>query len=239
MTSPNPKLVFLTGAGISAESGIQTFRGGDGLWENHRIEDVATPSAWRRDPNLVLRFYNERRKNVIAAQPNLAHQTIVDLESDFDVHVVTQNIDDLHERAGAKKVLHLHGEILKARSTCDQSLVYPLEHWAIKIGDVCEKGSQLRPHIVWFGEAVPAMDEAIEIVASAEIVAVVGTSMTVYPAAGLVDFAPPNCRIFFVDPADLTGRIRSRVDKHFQCGATVGLPALAELLRKSTNENST
>ncbi len=239
MSPRKPKLVFLTGAGISAESGIQTFRGGDGLWENHRIEEVATPSAWQSNPELVLRFYNERRKNVMAAQPNLAHQTIVDLESEFDVHVVTQNIDDLHERAGAQNVLHLHGEIRKARSSSDETLVYPLENWELKMGDVCARGSQLRPHIVWFGEAVPAMEEAIEIVASADIVAVVGTSMTVYPAAGLIDFAPPDCRIYFIDPADLTGRIRSRVDKHFQCGATLGLPALAELLRNSADACST
>src|SRR3954468_171917 len=153
------KLVVLTGAGISAESGLKTFRDSDGLWEGYDIEDVATPRAWKKNPQLVLEFYNYRRRDVAAAQPNAAHTELAELQHDFDVHVITQNIDDLHERAGSKKVLHLHGEIMKARSTVDPELVYPLKTWEIKPGDICEKGSQLRPHIVWFGELVPEMDK--------------------------------------------------------------------------------
>lgn len=172
-----------------------------GLWENYRVEEVATPEAWQRDPALVLRFYNQRRKQLMQAQPNAGHLAIAQLENDFDVEVITQNVDNLHERAGSTKVLHLHGELMKARSTADPFLVYELDHWALDLGDVCEKGSQLRPHIVWFGEAVPEMPRAIKKVEQADILVVVGTSLAVYPAAALVNYAPAGTPIFVVDPA--------------------------------------
>jgi NAD-dependent protein deacetylases, SIR2 family len=184
------RVVVLSGAGISAESGLQTFRGADGLWEGHRVEDVATPEAWAADPGLVLEFYNKRRRAVREAEPNVAHRALVDLERAYDVRIVTQNVDDLHERAGSSQVLHLHGEVLKARSTRNPRLVWHLGERDIKLGDVCELGSQLRPHIVWFGEMVPAMDDAVELVAEADVLLVVGTSLQVYPAAGLVFEAP-------------------------------------------------
>ena len=194
------RLVVLTGAGMSAESGIPTFRGADGLWENHRIEEVATPEAWRRDPHLVLRFYNERRKKLLESGPNEGHHTLKRLEKHFDVQIITQNIDDLHERAGSSKILHLHGELRKARSTVNPELVYPIEGWELRWGDRCEKGSQLRPHIVWFGEAVPLIEPAIDMVHTADIVVVVGTSLQVYPAAGLVHEAPVTSKKVLIDP---------------------------------------
>lgn len=195
-----PHLVVASGAGMSAESGLKTFRDHDGLWENFRIEDVATPEAWRSDRALVLRFYNERRKALLQAQPNAGHKIIAAWEKDFRVSVITQNVDDLHERAGSSNVLHLHGELTKARSTADPDLVYPIAGWELKEGDRCEKGSQLRPHIVWFGEAVPLMPEAEAIVASADILVIVGTSLQVYPAAGLAWCAPASARRFLIDP---------------------------------------
>ena len=179
-------LVVFTGAGVSAESGIQTFRDSDGLWESYDIMDVATPEAWRRQPEVVLEFYNARRSQVIKAQPNLAHKIIAQLEASFNVSVVTQNIDDLHERAGSSSILHLHGEVRKARSSVDYHLLYDIDGEEIKWGDKCAHGSQLRPHVVWFGEAVPEMEHAEEIVRAADILVVVGTSLNVYPAAGLV-----------------------------------------------------
>lgn len=194
------KIVVLSGAGISAESGISTFRDADGLWENHRIEEVASPIGWTNDMDLVLEFYNRRRKQLFEVHPNAGHQALGVLESFFDVHIITQNIDDLHERAGSSKVLHLHGEMKKARSTVDENLVYELKHWELKKGDLCEKGSQLRPHIVWFGEAVPNIPKAIEIVQQADILIIVGTSLNVFPAAGLMDYAPNKIPIFYVDP---------------------------------------
>lgn len=197
---PKKRLVVFTGAGISAESGIRTFRDSGGLWEEYRIEDVATPEAWARDPALVLEFYNQRRRQVMAARPNAAHQFIADLQKKFDVQVITQNIDDLHERAGSKKVLHLHGEIMKARSTADEALVYPLTVPEIAAGDLCEKGSQLRPHIVWFGEMVPEMETANALAAGAELFVVIGTSLNVYPAAGLLNFVFPAVPKWFIDP---------------------------------------
>jgi len=193
-------IVVLTGAGISAESGIKTFRGSDGLWENHKITDVATPQAWKRDPELVLRFYNERRKQIHKVNPNQAHYSLVKLESQYNVSIITQNIDDLHERAGSSQILHLHGQINKARSSKDENLVYDLEEVIMKIGDLCELGSQLRPHIVWFGEAVPMMEKAIPLLAKADIVLIIGTSLQVYPAAGLLDYAPVDSQIFVIDP---------------------------------------
>ena len=173
------RIVVLSGAGISAESGLQTFRGADGLWEGHRVEDVATPEAWAANPGLVLDFYNQRRRAVLAAEPNAAHRALVELERAYDVRIVTQNVDDLHERAGSSQVLHLHGEVMLARSTRDPRLVRHLGERDIELGDVCELGSQLRPHIAWFGEMVPAMDEAVELVAEADVLLVVGTSLQV------------------------------------------------------------
>ena len=192
------KLVVLTGAGISAESGLKTFRDSDGLWEGYDIEDVATPRAWKKNPQLVLEFYNYRRKNVLDAEPNAAHIGLAELQNDFDVHIITQNIDDLHERAGSKNVLHLHGEIFKMRSEINESLVYEIRD-DIKMGDIAEDGAQLRPHIVWFEEPVPKMEEAVPIVRSADIFVVVGTSLVVYPAAGLVSYAPWTIQKFIVD----------------------------------------
>ncbi|MDA3820632.1 MAG: NAD-dependent deacylase [Candidatus Delongbacteria bacterium] len=194
------KLVVLSGAGISQESGIDTFRGAGGLWEKYDVTELANPAAWENDPELVLRFYNMRRKKVIEAKPNLAHKKIAELENHFDVHVITQNVDDLHERAGSSKVLHLHGEIRKARSTKDENLIYDIEGSELNIGDACELGSQLRPHVVWFGEAVPAIEDAIDIVSKADILLIIGTSLNVYPAAGLVNYCPEHCNIHLIDP---------------------------------------
>lgn len=192
------KLVVLTGAGISAESGLRTFRDSDGLWEGYNIEDVATPRAWKKDPKLVLEFYNYRRKNVLDAQPNAAHTRLAELEKDFDVHIITQNIDDLHERAGSTQIIHLHGEIFKMRSEKTASLVYEIKG-DINWGDTAEDGAQLRPHIVWFEEPVPMIEEAIPVVRSADIFVVIGTSLVVYPAAGLVNYALPGTPKFIVD----------------------------------------
>jgi NAD-dependent deacetylase len=196
------KLLVFTGAGVSAESGIKTFRDSGGLWEEYNIAEVATPEAWKRDYRKVLDFYNKRRKQVVEAKPNKAHKIIAELENYFDVEVVTQNIDDLHERAGSSKVLHLHGEIMKSRSTADENLIYPITGIDINPGDKCEKGSQLRPHIVWFGELVPAMEDAYKLAAKADLFVIIGTSLNVYPAAGLVHFAPKNSTKFLVDPQD-------------------------------------
>lgn len=197
------KLVVLTGAGISAESGIKTFRDSDGLWEGHDVMEVATPEGWRKNPTLVLDFYNQRRKQLLEVQPNLAHQVLVDLEQDFEVHIVTQNVDDLHERAGSQNVLHLHGELLKVRSTRNESYVLD---WSgdLQLGDFDTNGNQLRPHIVWFGEAVPALEAAIDLVEQADYIAIIGTSLQVYPAAGLTDFASKNVPIFYIDPKATT-----------------------------------
>lgn len=193
------KIVVLTGAGISAESGIRTFRDSDGLWENHRIEDVATPEAWRRNPALVLDFYNQRRAQLFEVQPNAGHLALVELEKNFDVHIITQNVDDLHERAGSSQILHLHGHLRQSRSERYERLVYPCEG-DIRLGDVCERGAQLRPHIVWFGEAVPMLEPAAELASEADIFIIVGTSLQVYPAAGLMHYAPDHIPFYYVDP---------------------------------------
>lgn len=193
------KISVLTGAGMSAESGISTFRDGDGLWEKHNIMDVATPEAFRKNPQLVLDFYNQRRRQLLQVSPNEGHHALVELEQDFEVQIITQNVDDLHERAGSSKVLHLHGELRKARSTANEALVYPCDG-DISLGDLCEKGSQLRPHIVWFGELVPMLEPAANLVAESDIVLIIGTSMQVYPAAGLVGYALPGVPIFYIDP---------------------------------------
>ncbi len=192
------KLVVLTGAGISAESGLKTFRDSDGLWEGYKIEDVATPRGWKKNPQLVLDFYNERRKNVMNAKPNSAHIGLAELEKDFDVTIITQNIDDLHERAGSSNIVHLHGEIFKMHSEKDESLIYKIRE-DIKLGDVAEDGEQLRPHIVWFEEPVPKMDEAVPLVNNADVFIVVGTSLVVYPAAGLVNYAAPYVPKYIID----------------------------------------
>ncbi len=194
------RLVVLTGAGMSAESGIRTFRDSNGLWNNYRIEEVASPEAWEKHPEVVLEFYNQRRKQLFEVEPNAGHRALVRLEEKFDVQIITQNVDDLHERAGSSHVLHLHGELKKARSTVDPDLVYELDHWELKMGDTCEKGSQLRPHIVWFGEPVPLFDQAVQIAKTADIFLVIGTSLVVYPAAGLIRYVERDVPKFYVDP---------------------------------------
>ncbi|MCB0700282.1 MAG: NAD-dependent deacylase [Chitinophagales bacterium] len=191
-------LVALTGAGISAESGLQTFRDSDGLWEGHRVEDVATPYAWEKDPEMVLKFYNMRRSNVKAAEPNAAHKLLANLQEFYDVHIVTQNIDDLHERAGSENVLHLHGEIFKMRSERNEGLVYPIRE-DIKMGDIAGDGAQLRPHIVWFGEPVHMIAKAIPIMQMADVFVLVGTSLVVYPAAGLIDYVGHDVKKYVLD----------------------------------------
>ncbi|WP_028298085.1 SIR2 family NAD-dependent protein deacylase [Olivibacter sitiensis] len=199
-TGRSKKIVVLTGAGISAESGLQTFRGADGLWEGYHVEDVATPGAWQRNPELVQRFYNIRRKDVLAAMPNAAHQALVELEDAYDVRIITQNIDDLHERAGSKNILHLHGLITKAQSSVDPNLTYDIAGSEISMGETCSKGSQLRPHVVWFGEQVPMMIPALQLCQTADIFIVVGTSLQVYPAASLLDYVPEGIPKYLIDP---------------------------------------
>jgi NAD-dependent deacetylase len=223
------KIVVFTGAGISAESGISTFRESGGLWEKYDINDVATPEAWARNQNLVLEFYNQRRKQVLAAQPNPAHKALVELEKKFDVQIITQNIDDLHERAGSKNVLHLHGEIRKSRSSFNPELVYDIKGWEIKVGEKCEKGSQLRPHIVWFGEMVPEMNNAESIVSNADIFIIIGTSLNVYPAAGLIHSTGKNCSIYLVDPNEVNYPGISNL-VFIKETAGNGVPALVEKL---------
>ncbi len=222
------RLVVLSGAGVSAESGLRTFRDSDGLWEEYPLEEVATPEAWAADPLRVLHFYDLRRAQVLQAEPNAAHLAIAALEKHFIVDVVTQNIDDLHERAGSSRVMHLHGEILKARSTADPMQVFDIEGSKIQWGDRCPAGSQLRPHVVWFGEEVPLMMAAAALVSEADILLVVGTSLQVYPAAGLIHVAPPHCEVHLVDPSDVV-LVRHAV-KHWKQKASMGMPMLAEWL---------
>ena len=222
------KVVVLTGAGISAESGIRTFRDSNGLWEEHRIEDVASPEGWYRNQELVLDFYNQRRRQVLECKPNRAHIALAELEQKYDVSIITQNVDNLHEAGGSTHVVHLHGELLKARSTKDENLVYD---WTndILTGDNCEKGSQLRPHIVWFGEAVPKMDEAIPLVRQADIFIVIGTSMVVYPAAGLINYTQYEIPKWLIDPNDMPlPRIPNL--KFINQKATVGVDYLVKQL---------
>ena len=192
------KIVVLTGAGISAESGLKTFRNSNGLWENYKIEDVATPQAWKADPEMVLEFYNQRRMQASKALPNQAHFSLAGLEKYFSVTIVTQNVDNLHERAGSSKVIHLHGELTKARSSKNPSLIYKINDKRIEIGDHCDDGHQLRPHIVWFGEDVPLISEVIPYFQSADIAIVVGTSLSVYPASGLIDYIPLNADCYYI-----------------------------------------
>ncbi len=223
------KLVVLSGAGISAESGLRTFREMGGLWEEYDVMEVASPQAWEKDPELVTRFYNERRKQLLNCEPNNGHLILHELEKHFEVEIITQNVDDLHERAGSTKILHLHGELKKARSTVDDSLIYNLENWELTAESKCEKGSLLRPHIVWFGEAVPAISKAAEIVSKADILVIVGTSMNVYPAAGLIDYTSSNCPIYIIDPNEVN--MSSYGNRTFiKEKASTGLRKLSEIL---------
>lgn len=229
------KIVVLTGAGMSAESGIRTFRDANGLWEEHDVMEVASIDGWKRNPELVLRFYNLRRSQLKEVAPNAGHLALARLEQAYDVHIVTQNVDDLHERAGSRHVLHLHGELRKVRSTQYPELVYEW-HDDLRLGDLCERGAQLRPHIVWFGEMVPLMEEAAAITAQADKVIIIGTSMQVYPAAGLVAYAKPKADIYYIDPnPSINYELSDR--SHLQViteKATIGVPRLVEeLLGKS------
>jgi NAD-dependent deacetylase len=201
------KIVVLTGAGISAESGIKTFRDSGGLWEEHRIEEVATYEAWLENPQLVLEFYNQRRKQLFEVHPNPAHTALAELEKKFDVQVITQNVDDLHERGGSTRILHLHGELRKARSTKDENLIYEIDGWQLNPGDLCGLGSQLRPHIVWFGEAVPNIVPASQMASEADIFIIIGTSLNVYPAAGLIHYVQNRVPKYIIDPnaSDMPG----------------------------------
>ena len=232
------KIVVLTGAGISAESGLQTFRSSEGLWNNHRIEDVATPEGWDRDPHLVNDFYNQRRKQLYEVKPNAAHDALAKLEQWYDVTIITQNVDDLHERAGSSKVLHLHGELKKVRSTADPDLIYNLEGWELKMGDLCEKGSQLRPHVVWFGEEVPNMLNATSITRDSAIFIVVGTSLKVYPAAGLIYYVPPYIPKYIVDPQAEPNNLVENLTI-IKENATTGVPKLLKILTDDLTKGPT
>ncbi len=219
---------------MSAESGLKTFRDNGGLWDNHRVEDVATPEAWARNPELVLRFYNERLAQLRKAAPNAGHLALKELETKYKVHIITQNVDDLHERAGSSCVVHLHGQLLKCRSTVHESPIYDMPMDGLKLGDKCPAGSQLRPHIVWFGELVPAMDEAIDLVTEADILIIVGTSLSVYPAAGLAEMARNANQKFIVDPEE-QGSHRSAEFIHIHERATSGLKKIVgQLLSQPT-----
>jgi len=225
------KIVVLTGAGISAESGIRTFRDSNGLWEEHRVEDVATFEAWQRNQALVLDFYNQRRKQLYEVKPNAGHLALVELEKKYNVQIITQNVDDLHEQAGSTNVLHLHGELKKVRSTVDENLVYTLDGWELKKGDLCEKGSQLRPHIVWFGEAVPMIEPAVKISSEADIFIVIGTSLNVYPAASLVYYVKKSNPVYLIDPhAEMLSGVKNLTV--FRETAGIGVPKLVKELMK-------
>ena len=222
------KLVVLTGAGMSAESGLSTFRDNNGLWEQYNVYDVATPEAWLKNQELVLEFYNQRRKQLKNVAPNSGHLALKELEKYFDVHIITQNIDDLHERAGSSQVLHLHGELIKARSTIDPEFLVLIDGWELKKGDLCPQGGQLRPHVVWFGESVPMIEPAEKLITSADIVLVVGTSLNVYPAAGLLYYAPKSAPIYLVDPNEVDAYVPVN---HIKDTAAKGLPKLITELR--------
>lgn len=224
-------LVVLTGAGISAESGLKTFRDSDGLWEGYNIEDVATPEAWEWNPTLVQEFYNMRRKSVLEAKPNAAHYALAKLEEKYKVTIITQNIDDLHERAGSTNVVHLHGIITRSQSSKNPNLTYPINGWELKMGELCELGSQLRAHVVWFGEPVPMIDRAAQICSQADMFMLVGSSLAVYPAAGLINFVPADVQKYIVDPKipSVYG-IGSMIK--IEEKAAIGVPRLVEELLK-------
>lgn len=225
--------MVLTGAGVSAESGIKTFRDADGLWEGHDVMEVASPQGFAKNPELVLDFYNQRRRRLFDVEPNAAHTCLVDLENHFDVDIITQNVDDLHERGGSSKVLHLHGELFKARSVVDEKSVLPWKR-DLKLGDLCENGHQLRPHIVWFGEQVPLLEKAVEITEKADILIIIGTSMQVYPAAGLINFIAPGTPIYFVDPKPSVSNTAYGNLTIIQNTAVNGVPILvADLIDKA------
>lgn len=226
------KIVILTGAGMSSESGIKTFRDSGGLWEEYDVSEVATPQAWAKNRDLVLRFYNERRRQMASSKPNNGHLGLAQLEKYFDVQIITQNIDDLHERAGSSKILHLHGELTRARSSADPSLIYDIGYKDINPGDKCEKGFQLRPHIVWFGEEVPMMDEAANLSGNADIFVVVGSSLNVYPAAGLISYAPAKASLWLIDPKEVVIPVNRKVEV-IREKASLGIAILAEKLMKS------
>jgi NAD-dependent deacetylase len=227
------KLVVFSGAGMSAESGISTFRDSNGLWENHDVKQVATPEAWAKNPQMVQRFYNERRKNILDAKPNSAHHIIADLEKQFDVHVITQNIDDLHERAGSSNVLHLHGNIRLAKTSGPNAqystTFYPIEGWELDLEKhTCPQGYPLRPHVVWFGEAVPAYDQASHVIHDADIFVVIGSTLTVYPVAGLIHEISDSCQAFYIDPhADY-----SRVPRQYECLKMTATEGMKQILEK-------
>ncbi len=224
------KLVVLSGAGMSAESGIRTFRDMDGVWNEYDVMEVASPSAWENNPNLVHQFYNERRKQLFECEPNKGHKLIAELEKTYDVEIVTQNVDDLHERAGSRKILHLHGELKKARSSVDSNLIYELTNWELRLNDTCAKGSPLRPHIVWFGEDVPTISEAAKIVAKADLFLIIGTSLNVYPAAGLIGSIPADTPIYVIDPNQPNVQSMQNIT-YIREIASVGMEKLIELLQ--------
>lgn len=223
------RIAVLTGAGISAESGLKTFRDSGGLWEEYKVEEVASYGGWLNNPSLILDFYNQRRKQLEGAKPNAAHTSLARLEQKYDVDIITQNVDDLHERGGSSRILHLHGELTKVRSTRYPELVYSIGYKSIKMGDLCERGAQLRPHIVWFGEEVPLIADAARLIDKADILLIIGTSLQVYPAAGLIHYAPKNCRVFLVDPGAVqpNGSPNMKVIKE---GAGKAVPLLVDQL---------
>jgi len=223
------QIVVLTGAGMSAESGLKTFRDADGLWEGHDVMEVASPEGWYKNKELVLEFYNQRRRQLLQVLPNKAHKLLFELENNYHVDIVTQNVDDLHERAGSKNVLHLHGELLKVKSVSDDNLVY---NWKkdLHIGDTCASGNQLRPNIVWYGEAVPMLDQAIEITKTAEILVIIGTSMQVYPAASLVHYIMPATPVYFIDPKPTISKNSFNNLTIISEKASVGVEKLVKLL---------
>ncbi len=225
------ELVVLTGAGMSVESGLSTFRGDGGLWDNHKVEDVATPEAWMRNPGLVLNFYNMRRKELLRVKPNAGHEALALLENEYDVKIITQNVDNLHEKAGSTNVLHLHGELMKVRSTGPGEEIFDLteDNYETHPGDTCPKGYQLRPHIVWFGEAVPAMDKAIRVVEEADILLIIGTSMQVYPAAGLIHYVRSGVPVYLIDPNDVS--VYGRQITVIRKGASEGMKEFVSILK--------
>lgn len=223
------RIIVLTGAGVSAESGLKTFRDADGLWEGYNVEDVATPEAWARNPELVQEFYNDRRQAVLNAKPNAAHLALAELENHFDTLIITQNIDDLHERAGSKSIIHLHGEIIYGRSSKNAALLYKLAKPRIEMGELCELGSQMRPHVVWFGEQVPMITKSMYEMPKADIVILVGSSLAVYPAAGLLELAKPNIPVYVVDPKIPNVNLPKNVIR-IEKKASIGVPGLVKKL---------